>query len=531
MKILTKISLVLSFVTFITVTSCDDFLDKTPISTVDPNGFWKSSSDADAWMAGIYDSMLRTLQNNSIDWGEGRSDNVLIQFFTTGNSLTNLLYTNSLSASSTLLTNTVSWDNLYNTITSCNYGLKYFPEMIKNKILITNNSAISGKTYFNDYMGQCYGIRALMYFYGVRVWGRMPILPSEPITKLSTDIYFSRQSLDSCKTKILNDIDSCILYILKSNRTYSFSIGAAWALRADVNMWFRDYNSAANDITSFENLGYYGWITNKSDWKTIFTTPENSKESIFSLFYDYTKNNVANGLGGKLGSSSNTSAYPFSPELMNDLYSRVGDGRKAMCFDTITYSTAALYSSNNAGATKCGKYYAWNPALARIDGSGKTGGFAFESSSYCTAKTPIYRYADIELMKAEIFARKGDNVSMQKALDVVNIVRSRVGYNVTAVLTDFPSPNTQSGVIDCIMKERRIEFFGEGKRWFDLIRASTDTISYDYFHKIMDPVMHNRLGSVDFIGANQGRILSPIVTAAFQTNYKLRGNQNPPYSE
>jgi hypothetical protein len=40
-----------------------------------------------------------------------------------------------------------------------------------------------------------------------------------------------------------------------------------------------------------------------------------------------------------------------------------------------------------------------------------------------------------------------------------------------------------------------------------------------------------RNGSILYEGANMGRILYPINSAAFNANSKLLGDQNPPYDE
>ncbi len=493
---------------------CDDFLTKDPISSATPNTFWKTKDDANIWVAGTYDAMQTALKTNFIDWGEGRADN----FAPAGlGSWTIKLSSNALVAGDADVAAIISWKGIYTTIQRCNYGLKY-----TNKMMEDNIDAAS-ETY-KDYIGQYYGMRALMYFYGIRVWGRVPIVGNDPIESLTQNQFFARSPMDSCKKVILNDLDSCIKYINTTDRKYYFSLGAAYALKADVHMWFKEYDLAEQSILKLEDLKYHKWVTNADNWKKIFTQPETSTETIFSLYYEQLKDNGGSGIAIRLGSSSSTSSYFATSDLFQNLVDRNRDGGKdarwEMCFDTLTYSTSTTipYIAN-----RCGKYYPWDPKLTRT-GESRTGGFVFDASNLCDAKIPIYRYADIQLLKAEIYYRRGE---YQKSLDIVNAARLRVGNYVFAKLSNFTDPATE--VLDCIMQERRIELLGEGKRWFDLIRVSNS--SFDYFHKIMDPVMTTRINSSNFLGLNEGKILFPIEANAFAANPLLRGDQNPPYSE
>ncbi|MDD3078143.1 MAG: RagB/SusD family nutrient uptake outer membrane protein [Paludibacter sp.] len=491
---------------------CEDFLSRNPISAASPETFWKSKEDADLWLAGTYDALQTTLRTGVLDWGEARSDN----FVSNGvGTMQVKVTTNTLVAGDADLVVLTSWKNIYTTIARCNFGLKYTAKMIENNV--DGNS----ETY-KDYMGQYYGLRALMYFYATRVWGRVPIVGNDPIESLSQNIYFERSPIDSCKKVILNDLDSCISNISPTNRKYYFSLGAAYALKTDVHMWFKEYDLAEQSIQKLEALNYYKWVLNSAEWKKIFTEPDGSTETIFSLYFEQLQDNGGSGIAQRLGSSSNTSTFSIAPDLFQILVNRNRNGnidtRWQLCFDTITYN-----STQSTLQDKCGKYYPWDDKLVRT-GESRTGGFVYEPVNMCNAKIPIYRYADIELLKAEIYYRRGE---YQKALNIVNTARMRVGYYVLAKLADFTNPD--SGVLDCIMEERRIEFLGEGKRWFDLIEVSD--VSYDYFHKIMDPVMAARSGSVSYTGENEGRILFPIESTAFAANPLLRGDQNLPYSE
>lgn len=83
-----------------------------------------------------------------------------------------------------------------------------------------------------------------------------------------------------------------------------------------------------------------------------------------------------------------------------------------------------------------------------------------------TDYAPILRYAEVLLTAAEAEARTaGVN---QRALDLLNAVRTR-SKGTAYALTDFADADA---LVAAILKERRIEFMGEGLRNFDIMRLN-----------------------------------------------------------
>ncbi|HYK56328.1 MAG TPA: hypothetical protein VEV15_07590, partial [Flavisolibacter sp.] len=89
---------------------CKKFLDEKPISTLAPETYWKSETDATNWMGGVYNSLQTTLRNNWFDWGEVRADNVRVGG--TGNAQLTMI-TNTLSANDPDINGTTQWTDLY----------------------------------------------------------------------------------------------------------------------------------------------------------------------------------------------------------------------------------------------------------------------------------------------------------------------------------------------------------------------------------------------------------------------------------
>ena len=110
--------------------------------------------------------------------------------------------------------------------------------------------------------------------------------------------------------------------------------------------------------------------------------------------------------------------------------------------------------------------------------------------------------------------KKGDRAS---ALAALNQVHTRAGLPAFTA-TDFTD---EAGMENGILRERQLELFLEGRRWFDLIRTGK-------LITVMDPILKQRVPGGP--GFNDIRLaLFPIHRNNLNSNLLLR--QNPPYSE
>ena len=76
MKIKYFNSIVLIAILFLPFSCIDDVLDKSPVSSFSAEGFYQTTSDAQAGVNGIYDAVQGAFRTNFAYWGEGRADNV-----------------------------------------------------------------------------------------------------------------------------------------------------------------------------------------------------------------------------------------------------------------------------------------------------------------------------------------------------------------------------------------------------------------------------------------------------------------------
>lgn len=485
------------------MTSCESFLDKQPISELSKDKFWKSPEDAQIWMAGMYDAMQSTLSSNYYYWGEARADNE--QQAGTGTAQLKFL-NNALTADM----GECSWSNLYRTISIANFAIKYIPE--------TPDVA---KEQIASYIGQAYTMRALMYFYAIRVWGPVPLV-TEPYEDLpGQKKFYARTSVDSVKAQILSDIDQALTYFDNTTTSiYYLNRGSALSLKTDVHMWFKEYQQAVDASDKLIALKKYDFAKTSTEWKNIFITPESSPECIFNIYWNFEEDGGGCGVCGLLGSGSNTSNYKIRQALWDTLCNRGTDARMWNTIDTVVlwYAGGKVKVTNEHynytnDLNKSSKFSIWDAGILNKTYN-YNGGYVYSPNSECQVRIPIYRYTDIMLLRAEALNRLG---RATEAMAIVNAVRTRNGYKLQ--ITAINAPNVQS-LEDAILMERQLDLWGEGKRWFDLVRTGN-------VPRVMDDILKSR-GNPDGFGDIR-RILFPINSAIFEGNPLI--TQNEPYTK
>ncbi len=93
-----------------------------------------------------------------------------------------------------------------------------------------------------------------------------------------------------------------------------------------------------------------------------------------------------------------------------------------------------------------------------------------------TRPVTIFRFSDVYLLLAEAYYKLG---MLQNAANEINVIRERGAYNKNNNATQNTAAAaamdiTQNQVtLDFILDERTREFYGEGIRWFDLVRTQS----------------------------------------------------------
>lgn len=486
------------------VSSCDNFLTKETISDLPADGFPSNEKDAEGLVAGMYDAIQTTLETNYFYWGDYRSDAVERN---RNNGDLNLFY-NTLSPTHA----TSNWNNIYKVILSANISIKYLPSL--------NSGDAASKSYM---LAEALTVRAWMYFYAVRVWGRVPLITEPYENKEGQQLYYPRADLDLIYTQIEKDLKQAISLfgVTAPSSCYRVSRGLASAILTDFYMWRKDYPNAISASDYFVNpaTNTYAYADSKT-WKQIFISPETSKENIFVLYWDYASDgeqDIVKQLGG--GKQSNAQVK-ISRAVWNKFVNRKNwDVRFALSLDT-------LHLYNGVGTLEESSYDIINEEMGVADDyctkwlelDPLTGEYSKIIASDANYQIPLYRYSGVMLLRAEAFARRNEGNDLSEAVSIVNQIRQRFSteHNLTG-------GETQEELIDIIDEERLLELWCEGTRWFDLARRGD-------LKEVMDQVFINERGIPEGFGDEQ-YILWPIHQSAFSANPELVGDQNPGYVE
>lgn len=475
----------------LSILGCKKQLDQQPISDLSSELFWKTTEHAKLGVASIYDGIQKSLSGNFTDWGDARSDN--FTYGGTGENQINVTL-NGLNAT----TPGSNWNNVYVTIARANAAIKYLPGIAELSEAVRNH-----------YLAQAYGVRAYMYFYAVKVWGAVPVR-LEPYENINEPANIPRTSADSViNNVILPDLQKAYTLVDKNNITvWEMNVGGILAALTDVYMWVKNYAKVIETTNLLIALNRYVLApTNASspytNYKNLFVDPANTsiKENIWSLHWNYLVDG-GNGIGGKIGSSDQTSNYYIDSVPLLKWEANKIDIRRAICYDTLVANALQR-------VIQIWKYYP-------IDGN--TGKPAVPRRDQNESKLPLYRWADILLLRAEALNWTGDK---NGAFTLLNQVRTRARL-ATLNAANFA---TQLDVEKAILDERQLELFAEGKRWFDLARTGRVL-------QVMDPLIKQRqknLGLSQTGFTDDRKILWPISRDALVRNPLLV--QNPPYSD
>jgi starch-binding outer membrane protein, SusD/RagB family len=462
--------------------ACKKQLNQQPISDLSSELFWKTAEHAKLGNAAIYDGVQKTLSGNYTDWGDARSDN--FTYGGTGENQINVVL-NGLNAT----TPGSSWNNLYMTIARANVAIKFLPGI---KELSDVNR--------NHYLAQAYTVRAYMYWYGVRVWGDLPVRLT-PYEDINEDPATPRSSADSIiNSIIIPDLQKALTLVDKNaTSVWEISYGAILSMLTDVYLWKKDYANVLSTTDQLIALKKYD-LAPTTSYKDIFVSAS-TKENIWSLNWNYLVDG-GNGIS-KIASSSNTSNYYIDSVPLMKWETNKVDIRRAINYDTLVANALQRVIQVWKFAPQP------DPLKPPVVPAGNQN----------EAKLVLYRWADILLMRAE--ALNWGRNDKAGAFALVNQVRTR------AKVASLNPANfaTQLDVEKAILDERQLELFAEGKRWFDLVRTGRAL-------QVMDPLIRQRqrnLGLTQNGFTDPRKILWPISRDALTRNPLLV--QNPPYSD
>ena len=175
-----KIFLFIIVISLITI-SCDEMLDMTPNTSWSGLNFPTEESHLDGLLYGGYKQLQNTLASGFLYYGEMRAEVFYINAFNVTN---DKIVNNKLEYGMSQ----ASWLNFYRVIKQANLVLEFTPQLLEN------NMTTDAKA--NQLMGEAYCMRALSYFYIIRIWGDAPLI-KEPFLSIDDLKNLSRDPVDS----------------------------------------------------------------------------------------------------------------------------------------------------------------------------------------------------------------------------------------------------------------------------------------------------------------------------------------------
>jgi len=506
----------------LTMGSCKKFLTESPVSQVAAEKFYKSKYDVDAAMSGMYAGFQSTMVGESqyMDryhyWGELRSDN-FDRFLNYTTTHTTEIALNALTPDNIY----TDWSKLYTVIARANSNIKYIPPVMD----LDNNVT---QAVVNANLAQAYAMRAICYFYIVRVWGDAPIW-LEPYEDIRTDAQRSREPAAKILDEvIIKDLTTAYNLIAKNQNAsvYYINEGAICAALADVYMWKKDYTNALiwfNNLFKAKNVKgalYAGTsdanLEPTATWKSVFTVPAGSTETIWSLHWDYTANGCACNV---LSFTTNNKTFQVDPLLYARYF--LPQTQPVHTNDIRPKQTLDVYAVANPANNNRDRFLKFYPSPANQTAAIPTAELNLYYNIQAPVYLPMYRLSDMYLLYAE--ALNGNN-DLPNALRYLNYIRKRA--NVDQYLATDPKVSTKEAMENTILEERQYELIGEGKRWFDLVRTNK-------VKEVMDPVLKDRQlrnGNADLTGfVDVRRAYWPLSRMVMNSNRKLV--QNPGYGE
>ena len=440
-----------------TLTACNDYLDIMPENALPTENMWKSKSDVESALFAGYYNLRSSIQTHLIPLGELRAGCVKRR---SANDLDKL----DIKPTSGDFTD---WNIFYKVIADAN-------GVIANAGKAQSNDATYTTEEMNSHLCEAYFLRALGYFYIVRNWRDAPLI-LQPVESDDMELYVTQSKESEIIAQIKKDLLTAIdLGAAKETFDTTWetkgraTIWAIYALMTDVCMWNQDFDEAITyaDLILESKSPYaprFMSTASHSSWFTIFN-PGNSEESIFELQFSSI---MPDGSGYQTNDlptlfyNDNTTTYMLSQTLTQEL------NQDASQILTRFNGDIDMY-----GRTRYGSYVAQENSLTGYVWKYLGGTTITEprTTEYYDPNFIIYRVAEIMLMKAEalVMRNMGENTEDNTAaIELVNQIRQRTNLQDATV-----SPSSGlSAIMNAIIHENIMEFIGEGRAWYDLLRV------------------------------------------------------------
>lgn len=494
--------------------SACDILDLGPIDNYGNQNYWKNTSQVQAYVNGIHLDLRSSSFTRKFTLGEARGGLQVIGTSSGGvATYDDLLKGNNLTGDQPGVTGWGGAGSVYGHVFDCNLLI----QNVENTSLHNSN-----KSVIDFMLAQTYGIRAYHYFNLYRTYGGVPIVEKVKVLdgQVTPDaLYTGRATPREVMEFIKSDLKKSVDYFASAGREWnnnvSWSLAASQMLAAEVYLWsakvsLGNQTPAASDLATAEEYlnqvkgnSRFGLLDSYAD--VFKTTNEGNKEIIFALSFS----------DGE--ATSSVSNFLYADSNINLFYdkngTRLGDplNLKATALQRYEYTMEFWNSFETKDKRRSATFYEYYDQSGDVVGNVMSkfiGSINTTGARVYDTNEPIYRYADVLLMLAEVENMKGGDPAQY-----VNQIRKRAfGTDWDEAVDAVANGDFKSNEY-AILHERDHEFVYEGKRWYDIIRmkdginglplAFDDASSYkgtavlplDKKHLVLWPVDKGTLGA------------------------------------
>ncbi|MEA4983055.1 MAG: RagB/SusD family nutrient uptake outer membrane protein [Paludibacter sp.] len=475
-------------VLFVTLTfSCNDnFLERPPLDTLTNENFWQSEDHLIS-AANVFSETLRgkELLNIVEIMGESAPWAVPTAYRTIGggNYSTDIVQINNI------------WTRGYYSIGRCNYFLGNY-----------HRATTVAPAVRERYAAEAYFYRAYNYWFLTTFFGDVPYITTE-LNVNSPDVFRGRdpraEIIDSITADLERTYKNLPVFIAPASAEFGrISQTAALALLSRIYLYNERWNDAADAAKRVMDIGYhklYSTGNPDKDYRNLFTFTGRAsrvaanKETILAFIYNYdlgenarTSHNLSREIwvpgdySRFVPTKSMIEAYltdqgqVWNPASVNT-YEEVFQHRDPRMTQSILVPdspwegkkdgnpnntdpgmfTYPKLSNDKDGCMTYSGYY-----LSKYVEPSKVGQVGQDDNDII-----MFRYAEVLLNYVEARERAGGLT--QATLDsTINLLRDRVGM-VHMNLANLPAG---SDIRKEIQRERRVELYFEGHRYFDIIR-------------------------------------------------------------
>lgn len=438
-------------------------LDLSPEDYYAEGNFWKNEAQVSGYMVGMH-TALRSREYTLFQMGEQRGG-LLKATGSHGNGMDNVVMINHSLKETT--PGFSGWAGFYGDLIDINMFI----------YKLENGLPFLSKDKSDYYLGQAHGLRAFYYFYMLRTWGGVPLVTNPRVATETTDptaLYTARSSEADILQFLKEEIIRSETYFSNDNFTLakrrdSWSKAATLMLKAEIYLWSAkvkigdkepteiasDLAVATTALTAVKSTGKFALLDRFSD---VFAYEnKGNNEIIMALHFE------------KGEATQTIRRFMYDSPTMQNFYDKNGQplndplnvGDATILANEYKWELFESFDSNDSrrDATFL-DFYNKDKTIQGVV-LRKFLGVVDNNIRNYSDDTPIYRYADLLLMIAEIKNMQGEDPSAE-----VNEIRRRACGNEYTVYTKKSFSENEL----TILRERDKEFVREGKRWFDVRR-------------------------------------------------------------